>query len=66
MNTEETRERVAYKAISALKGIDRQIAEYEEPMPNVSDEQRDSVIAHLLREKEVWTFILNSASNGKD
>ena len=62
MNTKETRERVAYKAISALKGIDRQITEYEEPMPNVSDEQREIAIEHLLREKEVWKFILNSAS----
>jgi len=62
LTTKEIRDKVAYKAISALKGIDNKLNEYAEPMPNVTDEQRQIVIEHLEREREVWTFILNSAS----
>ena len=62
MSSEELRERVANKALAKLVQIDRDIRVYEEPMGNVSDEQREGVIEHLLREKEVWKFILNSAS----
>jgi len=62
MNTKEIKERVAYKAISSLKGIDNKIREYEEPIGGITDEQRDIVISSLLRDKEVWKFILNSAS----
>jgi len=62
MGINEIKERVAYKAISALKGIDNKIREYEEPIEGITDEQRDIVISSLLRDKEVWNFILNSAS----
>ena len=65
MTSKETRDRVVYKAISALKGIDNKLNDYAEPMPNVTNDQRQIVIEHLEREREVWKFILNSA-NGKD
>ena len=62
MRVEEIKNRVAYKAISALKGIDDKLREYSEPIGGISDEQRQIVIDSLEREKEVWKFILNSAS----
>ena len=60
MNKNDLRERAIAKAVAKIESLKRKIKQYEEPMPNISNETRQLVIDVQLREIEVWELILNS------